>query len=125
MPFFDTARRGLVGALVAGATLAVPQVAAAYTHSWGCSTGSATRCWDNVGANPNPWELVDAATAEPHAEICAKAVTPANNTRTGSGCNYNTTYRRSDIAGGTPESVAYVYWAGPYGPFSINGWAAT
>lgn len=105
--------------------LVLPGVARAYTHSWGFSVGSAETLSDGTGANPNPWVLVDANTAEPHSEICAKARTPSGSVRTGSRCLQNTNYVRSSIAGATPESQAYVYWAGPFGPFYIAGFAAT
>lgn len=115
----------LVAVLATAACAAFPAAASAYTHSWGCVAGSAQRCGDNTGANPNPWEWVDAGLSTAPYEICAKAVTPANNTRTGSGCNYWSYYRYSDIAGGTPESVAYVYWGGSGGSRFIAGGAGT
>lgn len=115
----------LASALAAAAVTFLPATASAYTHSWGCSAGSAARCWDNTGANPNPWEWVDASLASSPYEICAKAVTPSNNTRTGSGCNNWTYYRYSDIAGGSPQSLAYVYWGGSGGSKFIAGGAGT
>lgn len=96
----------------------------AYVHTWGCAAGSATRCWDYSGSNPNPWEYVSGTFEYYNPEVCAKAVTPANNTRTGSGCNYNSFYRYSNIAGGYPESVAYIYHGG--GPYQLmSGRAGT
>lgn len=113
----------VVAALAGSAAL--PGSAGAYTHSWTCTAGSAQRCWDNVGANPNPWEYVEASIAAYPYELCAKAVTPAGNTRTGSGCVNYWYYRYSDIAGGTPQSVAYVYWGGSGGSMFISGRAGT
>lgn len=115
-----------VAAIAAVALAMAAQSALAYTHTWTCNyASSAYTCYDYVGQTYNPWESVVAVIAYSRSEICAKAKTAAQNIRTGSGCNYNTTARTSNIAGGYPESVGYVYWAGSGSTISITGRAST
>lgn len=121
--------RSMMGALLTTTVVSVlalaPANSMAYVHTWGCYRLSADRCLDESGTNPNPWDKVRNLTEYTRQEVCAKAATLSNNTRQGSGCNYGTNFRQSDIAGSYPESVAYIYWGGS-GQVTFNdGRAAT
>jgi hypothetical protein len=99
-------------------------VARGYVHQWQCYSASASQCYD-----PTPcchgWIQVSNQTSVTKYEVCAKAVTAAGNIRTGSGCNLNTFGRSSCLAGETPSSTAYVYWAGTGIATYNNGYAFT
>lgn len=127
-PVCDLSARRRKLALLSGIALALTVMmvtaAMAYTHGWSCSVSSAKICVDNVGQNYNSWERVDAGT-EYAPELCAKARTQEQNTRSGSGCNYGASFRSSNILGGYPASAAYVYWGGSGGARIINGFAST
>ncbi len=105
------------------ASLIFVAVAFAYTHSW--MRGSAEQCFDTSGQTFNSWENVSAAIDYPLASVCAKARTASGNIRTGSGCDLGSRTRYSNIAGGTPDSHAYVYWTGTSPNIVISGHAST
>jgi hypothetical protein len=116
----------LVGSLLAtagiGGVLAPP--ALADLDSWSCPNySSAQTCW--AGTGYRGYIEVVATLGATRSEVCAKAVTAAGNIRTGSGCQYNAFYRRSCLAGSSPNSAAYVYWAGSGSAINVYGQAAT
>jgi hypothetical protein len=121
--------RKLVLLLAVVACLGVSAVnagsAEAWAHRWNCTVGSAQVCWDVSGQFYNPWISVVVWSGGTVSELCAKAVTQANNLRTGSGCSYTTSSRVSCIASATPDSQAYVYWGGSGGPHGLQGDART
>jgi hypothetical protein len=58
-------------------------------------------------------------------EVCAKAITAANNVRA-STCNYYTTKALTCYSYNYPESWAYIYWGDPNGTIrNIDGRAST
>jgi hypothetical protein len=64
-----------------------------------------------VGSTYNPWRYVTVYVSKSSNYLCAKARTAAQNIRSGSGCDRNTTVRHTIIDGGQPESAAYSYWS--------------
>ncbi len=101
--------------------------AGAYSHTQSCNQPSAGVCWDFVGQTYNAWERIQNSMSGGAvvSEVCAKGVTAAGNIRNGSGCSNNTSFRDSDIVGGTPESRAYAYWGGAGGSRAFSLFAVT
>jgi len=100
-----------VATLLALSALAAPS-AQAYYNTSSCSVSNAQVCWSGDGYHTNI-EVDAFLLGTSSSSVCAKAVTAAGNTRTGSGCTTasGTTYRISCISDGNPASAAYGYWA--------------
>lgn len=118
-----------LGLAFAGTALLAVQPATADTVTWACySYSSAQTCWAGTGYRGYKEvgnSTSDGGGAVTRSEVCAKAVTAAGNIRTGSGCSYNTWLRGSCLSSSSPNSAAYVYWAGSSSATNNNGWAYT
>lgn len=106
--------RLLIAALTVAATTAVgaasPQSAHAYAHSWSCYRVAYQHCTDWSGQQYNPWvyHRMNLPYWVGVPGTCAKAVTAAGNTKSGSGCDSDN-YRESFYAS-SPTSQAYGYF---------------
>lgn len=105
------------------ATIVAPS-ASADIDKWSCGNySSAQTCW--AGTGYRGYKEINATIGTTRSEICAKSQTSAGNVRTGSGCNYNAWTRVSCLSSETPNSAAYVYWAGSGYAINVYGEAAT
>ena len=110
-------RGGCVAFVFALLTLA-PARAEGYVHTWNCASWYAyDQCFDLAGQRYNAWEYVQVdylngiGGGTSVNGTCAKAITAAQNIRSGSGCSSSLVHY-ANIAGGYPTSWAYVYWGG-------------
>jgi hypothetical protein len=105
----------LLALAVALAAAALTSPAYALNDHWQCGNyGSAQTCWAGTGYHGYN-EVVNQLTVDRYA-VCAKGQTEAGNTRTGAGdgCAYNVIggYRISCFGLASPNTAAYIYWAG-------------
>jgi hypothetical protein len=107
--------------------LGISSNASAYPHGWSCTAAAYSQCYDYSGTYYNPWRGVAADIADNvRPGVCAKGITAAGNIRSGSGCSPNPAHSwRACFSGGTPETLAYVYWGGSGGSIYIAGRART
>jgi glycine/serine hydroxymethyltransferase len=98
-------------------------VANAYVHSQDCTKSPYDRCYDVRGQIYNPWKNLGAgvrpAAGASVNGTCAKAVTQAGNTRSGTVSCGGSTSHGVTLDGAYPESQAYGYWGGS-GPASYT-----
>ena len=100
------------------ALLTFARVADAYFGSATCyNYYSAQTCW--IGDGYHSLSSVYTGVFGGRDQVCAKAQTAAGNIRTGSGCSINYDRRLSSLAGSSPLSTGYGYWAGNGSPINV------
>jgi hypothetical protein len=115
----------MVGAMLLGVmAVGVPQ-AHAFAHNWACNAASAVQCYDYEGQQYVDWAQVTASMDYVSSDVCAKSITAAGNVRANS-CMHAVNYDITCYTSSTPDSWAYVYWAGAGSPSirNINGRAS-
>jgi hypothetical protein len=98
--------------------------ASAFDHTWSCSSAaSAIQCYDYTGQQYVNWASLAGYASQYSATLCSKSITAAGNVRAEGNYCSSGTLDITCYSSGTPDSWAYVYWAGTGSNRALEGHA--